>query len=100
MDRGAWETGDWATVHGVTKSWTRLSNFHFLSLHCSLKMAFLSPLAILWNSAFSWIYLSLSPLPFASLFSAICKTPLDNHFAFLHFFLFGMVLVTASCTVL
>ena len=22
MDRGAW----WATVHGVTKSWTRLSN--------------------------------------------------------------------------
>ena len=23
MDRGAW----WATVHGVTKSWTRLSNF-------------------------------------------------------------------------
>ena len=25
MDRGAW----WATVHGVTKSWTRLSNFTF-----------------------------------------------------------------------
>ena len=25
MDRGAW----WATVHGVTKSWTRLSDFHF-----------------------------------------------------------------------
>ena len=25
MDRGAW----WATVHGVTKSWTRLSNWHF-----------------------------------------------------------------------
>ena len=23
MDKGAW----WATVHGVTKSWTRLSNF-------------------------------------------------------------------------
>ena len=23
MDRGAW----WATVHGVTKSWTRLSNW-------------------------------------------------------------------------
>ena len=23
MDRGAW----WATVHGVTKSWTRLSDF-------------------------------------------------------------------------
>ena len=25
MDRGAW----WATVHGVTKSWTGLSNFIF-----------------------------------------------------------------------
>ena len=23
MDRGAW----WATVHGVTKSWTRLNDF-------------------------------------------------------------------------
>ena len=28
MDRGAW----WAvTVHGVTKSWTQLSDFHFLT---------------------------------------------------------------------
>ena len=26
MDRGAWR----ATVHGVAKSWTQLSNFHFL----------------------------------------------------------------------
>ena len=25
MDRGGW----WTTVHGVTKSWTLLSNFHF-----------------------------------------------------------------------
>ena len=25
MDRGAW----WATVHGVTKSWTRLNGYHF-----------------------------------------------------------------------
>ena len=27
MDRGTW----WATVHGVTKSWTQLSNEHFTS---------------------------------------------------------------------
>ena len=27
MDGGAWR----ATVHGVTKSWTRLSDLHFLS---------------------------------------------------------------------
>ena len=26
MDRGAW----WATVHGVAKSWTGLSDFHFV----------------------------------------------------------------------
>ena len=28
MDRGA----GWATVHGVAKSWTRLSDFHFLTV--------------------------------------------------------------------
>ena len=27
MDRGAWQ----ATVHGVSKSWTRLNNFHSLT---------------------------------------------------------------------
>ena len=26
MDTGAW----WAAVHGVAKSWTQLSDFHFL----------------------------------------------------------------------
>ena len=36
--------------------------------------AFLSFLAILWNSAFKWVNLSFSPLPFASLlFTAIFK---------------------------
>ena len=29
MDGGAW----WATVHGVAKSWTRLSNFTFTFMH-------------------------------------------------------------------
>ena len=34
---------------------------------------------------------------FASiLFSAICKPSSDNHFAFLHFFFLGMVLIAAS----
>ena len=32
------------------------------------------------------------------LFSAICKASSDNHFAFLHFFFLGMILITASCT--
>ena len=40
----------------------------------------------------------LSPLPLASLlFKAVCKASSDNHFAFLHFFFLGMVLIPASC---
>ena len=70
-----------------------------ISLHWSLRKAFLSLLAILWNSEFKWVYLSFSPLPLASLlFSAICKASWDNHFAFLYFFFLGIVLNTGSCT--
>ena len=59
--------------------------FSSISLHLSLRNAFLSLLAILWNSAFKWVYLSFSLLPLASLlFSAIYKASSDNHFAFLH----------------
>ena len=60
--------------------------------HCSLKV-FLSYLATFWNSAFNWMHLSLSPLLFASLCSSAShKASLDNHFALLLFFFFGMVL--------
>ena len=60
------------------------------------KEGFLSLLAILWHSAFKWVYLSFSPLLFASLlFTAICKTSSDNHFALLHFFFLGTLLVNA-----
>ena len=49
--------------------------FSSISLHWSLRKPFLSLLAILWNSAFKWEYLSFSPLLFASLlFTAISKT--------------------------
>ena len=72
--------------------------------HCSLKKAFLSLLAIFWNSVFNWMYLSLSLLLFASLCSStICKASSDNHFAFLLFFFFegwGVILFTISCTML
>ena len=57
-----------------------------ISLHCSFKKAFLSLLDILWNSAFRWVYLNFSALPFTFLFLVICKASSDNHFAFLHFF--------------
>ena len=42
--------------------------FSSISLHRSLRKAFLSLLAILWNSAFRCLYLSFSPLLFASSF--------------------------------
>ena len=75
--------------------------FNYISLHCSFKKAFLLPLAVLWNSAFSWVYLSLSPLPFNSLLSSdICKAFSDNHFAVLNFFFFGMVLIAVPYNVM
>ena len=64
--------------------------FSSISLHCSFKKAFISLLAVLWNFAFSWVYLSLSSLPLVFLlFSAIHKDFSDNNFAFLHYFFFG-----------
>ena len=46
------------------------------------------------------VYLSFSPLRFTSLlFTAICKASPDSHFAFLHFFSMGMVLIPVSYTV-
>ena len=69
--------------------------FSSVSLHWLLRKAFLSLLAILWNSAFKWVYLSFFPLLFNSLlFTAICKASSDNHFAFF----LGMVFITASFT--
>ena len=58
-------------------------------------------LDILQNFMFNWMYLSLSRLLFASLHSsAICKASSDSHFALLLFFFFGIILFTASSTVL
>ena len=73
--------------------------FSSISLHWSLRKAFFSLLAILWISAFRFLYLSFSPLLFTSLlFTAIWKASSDNHFAFLHFIFLGMVLIPFSCT--
>ena len=73
--------------------------FPSISLHWSLRQASLSLPAILWNSAFQWVYLYFSPFPLAShLFSTILKASSENHFAFMHLFFLGMVLITASYT--
>ena len=60
-----------------------LDSSNFLEEASSLphfKKAFLSPLTILWNSAFSWIYLSLSFLHFLSiLLPTIYKASSGKH---------------------
>ena len=74
--------------------------FSSISLYQSLRRAVFFLLAIRWNSAFNWVYLSFSPLLLSSLlFAAIRKASSDSHFAFLHFFFLGMVFLPVSCTV-
>ena len=88
-----------------------ISNFLEEISSLSLSIVFLYFFALITEEGFlispcyslelciQWVYLSLSSLPFTSfLFSAIFKASSDNHFAFLHFFFLGMVLITASCT--
>ena len=59
--------------------------FSSISLHCSLKKAFLSFLAIIWNPIFSWVHLSLSPLPFVSLLFSTILMPLRQPLCLLTF---------------
>ena len=69
--------------------------------HAIIFLYVFSPFKKTLSLQFSWVCLSLSPLPFTSLLSiTICKASSDNHFAFLHLFFFGMILAIASCTVL
>ena len=74
--------------------------FSSISLHWSLRKAFLPLLAIiLWNSAFKWEYLSFSLCFLLLFFSQLFLMPTSHsHFAFLHFFSTGMVLIPVSCT--
>ena len=72
-----------------------------ISSHSSFKKAILSHLAVFWNSAFSWMYLFLSSLPFTSTFFLSYLQGLHRQPLCLLAFLFGgMVLVTTSHTVL
>ena len=50
-----------------------------ISLHWSLRKALLSFLAILWNSAFKWVYLSFSPLLFNHFSRSIVSNSLRPH---------------------
>ena len=63
--------------------------FSSISLQWSLRKAFLSPLAILWT-----LHSDAYIFPFLLCFSLLFFSQLYNHFAILHFFFLGMVLVT------
>ena len=74
VDGGAW----WALSIGAHRAGHKFSDLAVVACR-SLRKAFLFLPGILWNSAFRWIYLSFSPLPFTFLFfSAICKASSDN----------------------
>ena len=92
----AWEPG----ISNFLEEISSLSHsVVFLYFFALIAEEVLSLLAILWNSAFKWEYLSFSPLLFASLhFTAISKASSDNHCAFFHFFSMGMLLIPVSCT--
>ena len=70
--------------------------FSSISLHWSLRKAFLSLLAILWNSAFKSFLFSFG-FRFSS-FQSYLQGLLRQSFYFLHFFFLGTVLIPASCT--
>ena len=72
---------------------------YFLALF-TYKKAFLSLFAILWKLHSLGCIFPFLPCFLASLSSAIGKASSDSYLAFFHFFSFGMVLVTASCTML
>ena len=70
--------------------------FLFCIDHCGR----LSYLSLLFFETLHWNgYIFHFLLCLYLLFLAICKSSTDNHFAFLHFFFLGRVLIPASCTV-
>ena len=71
---------------------------YFFCIDCWGRFSYLSLLFFGTLDSNGYIFPFLLCLSFSLLFSAICKASSDNHFAFLHFFFLGMVLITASCT--
>ena len=73
--------------------------FSSISFHWSLRKAFLSLFAILWNSAFRWVYLSFTPCLLLLFFPQLfVRPPQTTILPLFHFFSLGMVLITTSCT--
>ena len=70
-----------------------------ISLHWSLRKAFLSLLEIFFGFSIEMGISFLFSFAFCfPLFTAVCKASSERHFAFMHFFFLGMVLIPVSCT--
>ena len=74
----------------------------FFSTYCivHVRKLFFFLLAILWNSAFSWVYLSLSLSLLLLFFFQLFLRSFQQSFCLVEFLLLWMVLITVSCTVL
>ena len=81
---------------GISNFFEEISSLSYFIVFLYLRKAFLSLLAILWNSAFKWVYLSFYPLLlfFSSLFVRSPQTAILFSFFFL-----GMALIHVSCTI-
>ena len=72
--------------------------FSSISLHWPLRKAFFSLLAILWNSAFKWVYLSFSSFLWLLFFSQLFLRPPQTAILLLCISFWAMVLISVSCT--
>ena len=90
-----------SSAHGIFQArvveWVAIAFTLFLYI-VHLRLSYLSLLFFETLNSNGYIFPFL--LCLSLLFSTIYKAPSDDHFAFLHFFFLGMVLITASCTIL
>ena len=87
---------------GISDFLEEISSFPFRCFPLFICIDHLERLSHLSLLFFGTLYSDGYIFPFllclSLLFSALCKASSDNHFTFLRFFLLGMVLITASCT--
>ena len=94
----------WATVLGAAQSRTQLNDFTFtFHFHAMEKAMATHSSTLAWRIPWTeepggcslW---NQSRTQLSLHFTAICKASSDSHFAFLHFFFLGIVLISVSCT--
>ena len=87
-------------ISDFLKDFSKSFSFYCFPLFlCIVHLRTLSFLSLLFSGTLHSVgYIFPFFLCLLLIFSAICKSSSDNHFAFLHFFFLGIVMVTTSCT--